>query len=86
MAGLYFPLLIGAEIYFCTSLEKLMTEIKEIKPTIFSAVPRLYENIYKKIKSQLFNSNIISTRVVKNLISFLENKEKNILKKYFLNF
>ncbi len=86
MAGLYFPLLIGAEIYFCTSLEKLMTEIKEIKPTIFSAVPRLYENIYKKIKSQLFNSNIISTRVVKNLISFLENKEKNILKKYFFKF
>ena len=36
MAGLYFPLLIGAEIYFCSSLDKLMNEVKEIKPTIFS--------------------------------------------------
>ena len=35
MAGLYFPLLIGGEIYFCSSLDKLMNEVKEIKPTIF---------------------------------------------------
>ena len=48
MAGLYFPLLIGAEIYFCSSLDKLMNEVKEIRPTIFSGVPRLFENILKK--------------------------------------
>ncbi|MFL2661374.1 MAG: AMP-dependent synthetase/ligase [Alphaproteobacteria bacterium] len=65
MAGLYFPMLIGGEIYFCTSLEKLLSEIKEVKPTIFSAVPRLYENIYKKIRGQMkstdkFKSFIIS--------------------------
>ena len=50
MAGLYFPLLINAEIYFCSSLDKLLNELKKVKPTIFSAVPRLYENIFKKVK------------------------------------
>ena len=58
MAGLYFPILIGAKIYFCSSTDKLLTEIKEVKPTILSAVPRLYENIFKKIdlksKNQIF--------------------------------
>ena len=51
MAGLYFPLLIGGEIYFCSSLDKLMNEVKEIKPTIFSGVPRLFENIFKNQES-----------------------------------
>ena len=59
MAGLYFPILIGAEIYFCSSVDKLLTEIKEVKPTILSAVPRLYENIFKKIKSQIKKSNFL---------------------------
>ena len=57
MAGLYFPILICAQIYFCSSMDKLLNEIKEIKPTILSAVPRLYENIFKKIKLQIKNSN-----------------------------
>ena len=52
----FFPLLINSEIYFCSSLDKLLTEIKEVKPTIFSAVPRLYENIYKKIKFKIYKS------------------------------
>lgn len=66
MAGLYFPLLIGAEIYFCSSLDKLMNEIKEIKPTIFSGVPRLFENIFKKIKSQINKVGFLK-RIILNL-------------------
>ena len=55
---MFFPLLINSEIYFCSSLDKLLTEIKEVKPTIFSAVPRLYENIYKKIKFKIYKSKV----------------------------
>ena len=29
MAGLYFPILINAQIYFCSSTDKLLNEIKE---------------------------------------------------------
>ena len=40
-------------------MDKLLNEIKETKPTILSAVPRLYENIYKKIKLQVTKTNFI---------------------------
>ena len=68
VAGMFFPLLINAEIFFCTSLDKLLSEIKEVKPTIFSAVPRLYENIYKKIKFKIFKTKGFFIRLVKFII------------------
>ena len=68
VAGMFFPLLINAEIFFCTSLDKLLSEIKEVKPTIFSAVPRLYENIYKKIKFKIFKTKGFFFRLIKFII------------------
>ena len=84
MAGLYFPLLIAAEIFFCSSIDKVIYEIKETKPTIVSAVPRLYENIYKKIKSQINKSNLLISYFLKNIFFQLEsfNKENNLLKNF----
>ena len=84
MAGLYFPILIGAKIYFCSSTDKLLTEIKEVKPTIFSAVPRLYENIFKKIKSQIKKLNFLISFLLRISFLYVENDSKkniNILEK-----
>ncbi len=78
MAGLYFPLLIGAQIFFSSSLDKLLIEIKEVKPTFFSAVPRLYENIYKKIKAQINNSGKIKRMILKIIFNSVEDKNINI--------
>ncbi len=83
MAGLYFPLLIGAQIFFCSSLDKLMSEIEEVKPTIVSAVPRLYENIYKKIKIRLIKNPIFSESFISELLLFLEGKTIKNYKKIF---
>ena len=77
MAGLYFPLLINAEIYFCSSLDKLLNELKEVKPTIFSAVPRLYENIFKKVKKKLVCSNKIKQVVFNLMLEYISNKSEN---------
>ena len=76
MAGLYFPMLINAEIYFCTSLEKLLYELKEVKPTIFSAVPRLYENIYKKVKKRFIGSNQIKNKIFDMIFKYIKNENK----------
>lgn len=82
VAGLYFPLLVGAEIYFCSSLEKLMIEIKEVKPTIFSGVPRLFENIYKKIKTNLAKRFYLNSSFLDQFFSYLENKKNfSLIKK-----
>lgn len=39
----------SVSIYFAESIEKLSDNIKEIKPTTFSVVPRLLEKVYDKI-------------------------------------
>ena len=39
----------GVEIYFAESIEKMADNLKEIKPNIMTAVPRLYEKVYDKI-------------------------------------
>lgn len=41
----------GLSIYFATSIETIGVDIKEVKPHIFSAVPRVLEKIYEKIMS-----------------------------------
>lgn len=39
----------GVEIYFAESIEKMSDNLKEIKPTVMTAVPRLYEKVFDKI-------------------------------------
>ncbi len=43
MAGQFFPIAIGAEIYYAESIDKLVDNLGEAKPTIMTAVPRLFE-------------------------------------------
>lgn len=40
---------IGLSIYYAESLEKIADNIKEVKPDIFTTVPRLLEKVYDKI-------------------------------------
>lgn len=39
----------SVSIYFAESIEKVAENIKEVKPTVFSVVPRLLEKVYDKI-------------------------------------
>jgi long-chain acyl-CoA synthetase len=48
-AGLYFPISIGAQIYFAESVEQLAANFIEVQPTIMTAVPRLYETLHRRI-------------------------------------
>ena len=64
-AGLWFPIMIGAQIYYAGGPETLATEMPEVRPTIMTAVPRLFEMLHKRIlqaamrgggtKAKLFN-------------------------------
>ena len=49
-AGLYFPISIGAQIYFAEGAETLATNLVEVRPTIMTAVPRLYETMHQRIR------------------------------------
>lgn len=39
----------GVEIYFAESIEKMVDNVKEVQPTVMTAVPRLFEKVYDKI-------------------------------------
>ena len=41
-AGQFFPISIGAEIYYATGIDKLSANLLEARPTIMTAVPRLF--------------------------------------------
>ncbi len=48
-AGMMFPISLGAEIYFAEGAETLAANMQEARPTIMTAVPRLYETMHQRI-------------------------------------
>jgi long-chain acyl-CoA synthetase len=47
--GQFFAIAIGAEIYYAENVERLLTNLAEARPTIMTAVPRLYESMHQRI-------------------------------------
>jgi len=55
----------GVSIHYCSAFDQLASHLQEVKPTIMTAVPRLFEQVYHKIvkkgksaggyKTKLFN-------------------------------
>ncbi|NIA69129.1 long-chain fatty acid--CoA ligase [Pelagibius litoralis] len=52
-AGQFFPITIGAEIYYAEGVENLLRNLGEARPTILTAVPRLYESMHLKIRRNM---------------------------------
>ncbi len=51
--GQYLPIGLGAQIYYAEGLEKLATNIEEVRPTIMVVVPRLFEVLRTRIMKQV---------------------------------
>ncbi len=51
--GQLFPIGLGAEIYYSEGLEKLASNIEEVRPTIMVVVPRLFEVLRQRILKQV---------------------------------
>ena len=62
-AGQFFPISIGAEIYYAEGVETLSTNLVEAKPTILTCVPRLYEVLRQKILSGVHRQGGIKQRM-----------------------
>ncbi len=57
---------VGAKVFYAEKIEKLLENISEAKPTIMTAVPRFYQNLYNKININLkkqtgFKAKLINT-------------------------
>ena len=53
VGGLYFPICLGAQIYYCERVDSLVNRMAEVRPTIMTAVPRLYETMRGRINQGL---------------------------------
>jgi len=60
----FVQILIGAEIFYAESLEKLLTNMSLAKPTIMTAVPRFYQNLYNKININFNNQKGLKKKLI----------------------
>ena len=43
----------GCQVYFCPSVDQVMPMVREVHPTYFTSVPRLWEKIYTGIRGKM---------------------------------
>ena len=67
-AGFFLPILIGAEIFFNENRDQIVNDLLSVKPTLMTAVPRLYEVLHKKINNQLSNQSKITQKLFSKTI------------------
>ena len=67
-AGFFLPILIGAEIFFNENRDQIVNDLLSVKPSLMTAVPRLYEVLHKKINNQLSNQSKITQKLFSKTI------------------
>ncbi len=78
----FIQIIVGAKVFYAESLEKLISNMGVSKPTIMTAVPRFYQNLFTKI-----NMNFEKQRGLKKvLINQTLNLGRKILRKDKLKF
>ena len=77
----FIQIIVGAKVFYAESLEKLISNMSLAKPTIMTAVPRFYQNLFTKININFAKQ----TGFKKKLINQTLNLGKKILKKERLN-
>ena len=85
----YVQITLGAKVFYAESLEKLLPNMSIAKPTIMTAVPRFYQNLYSKIflnfsKQKGFKKNLIENTIL--LGTKILNNEKLNFKQKITNF
>ena len=56
---------VGAKIFYAEKIEKLLENISEAKPTIMTAVPRFYQNLYNKINMNMKKAKGVKAKLIK---------------------
>jgi long-subunit acyl-CoA synthetase (AMP-forming) len=65
VVSLYIPILVGACISFAESLDTLGDDLREVRPTFFFAVPRVWEKIQSRMEAAGAASSPIRRRLVR---------------------
>ena len=60
MMSVHMPAYVGYTVYYAEAPEKLLDHLLELRPTIFFAVPRVWEKFYAKISERLEQAGPVS--------------------------
>jgi len=81
----YVQISLGAKIYYAESLEKLIPNMAEARPTIMTAVPRFYQNLFSKISLNFSKQKGLKKRLIESTIYLgtknLDGKKLNFKEK-----
>ena len=77
----FIQIIVGAKIYYAESLEKLISNMEVAQPTIMTAVPRFYQNLFTKININFEKQKGLKKKLVNQTLRL----GKKILKKEKLN-
>ncbi len=77
--GQYFPVSLGAQIYYAESLEKLAANIEEVRPTLMVVVPRLFEMLRARILKTIEKSGGLSQHLLRRALAIGEKRSKGAL-------
>ena len=79
----FVQILIGAKIFYAESLERLLTNMSEAKPTIMTAVPRFYQNLFNKININFSKQRGFKKKLIDFTIALGTKKLKKIKLNYY---
>ena len=79
----FVQILIGAKIFYAESLEKLLANMSEAKPTIMTAVPRFYQNLFNKININFSKQRGFKKKLIDSTIALGTKKLKKIKLNYY---
>lgn len=63
MAGHYLATSIGATIYYAESINTVADNMREVHPTLMTAVPRFYEKVYAKVIDSIAASSALKRKL-----------------------
>ena len=73
----FVQIVIGAQVFYAESIDKLIKNMNDCSPDIMTAVPRFYQNLYQKISSSFNKATGIKKFLVESTINLVK---KNFLK------
>src|SRR5690625_6634315 len=63
MAGHYMPMSVGVTIAYAESIQTIPADLKEIKPTVITSVPLLFEKVYAQIREEIDQGSAIKKKI-----------------------
>jgi len=78
----FIQIIVGAKVFYAESLEKLISNMGIAKPTIMTAVPRFYQNLFTKINMNFEKQSGLKRKLINQTLIL----GKKILKKEELKF